>query len=86
MFRCRSARFKSAGLKIRTMRSGVIPKTLILKILSPETLLREQAEPINPETRVGERRFHAEVEKASEFLIEKKGWQSRGDTNAAGVF
>ena len=43
-------------------------KSAYFEILSPETLLSEQEEPINPETRVGERRFHAEVEKASEFL------------------
>lgn len=54
-------------------------KNAYFEILSPEVLLQEQQEPINPETRVGERRFHAEVEKASEFLIKKKGWQTRGE-------
>ena len=54
-------------------------KSAFFEILSPEVLLQEQEEPINPETRVGERRFHAEVEKASEFLIKKKGWQARGE-------
>jgi hypothetical protein len=54
-------------------------KSAYFEILSPETLLREQEEPINPETRVGERRFHAEVEKASEFLIKKKGWRERNE-------
>ena len=54
-------------------------KSAYFEILSPEVLLQEQTEPINPETRVGERRFHAEVEKAGEFLIKKKGWQARGE-------
>ena len=54
-------------------------KSAYFEILSPEVLLREQEEPIIPETRVGERRFHAEVEKASEFLAKKKGWQQRGE-------
>jgi hypothetical protein len=47
-------------------------KNAFFEILSPEVLLQEQEEPIVPETRVGERRFHAEVEKASEFLKRKK--------------
>lgn len=54
-------------------------KSAYFEILSPEVLLQEQEEPINPETRVGERRFHAEVEKASEFLVKKKGWRTRGE-------
>ena len=54
-------------------------KSAYFEILSPEVLLQEQEEPIIPETRVGERRFHAEVEKASEFLTKKKGWQTRGE-------
>jgi hypothetical protein len=54
-------------------------KSAHFEILSPEVLLQEQEEPIIPETRVGERRFHAEVEKASEFLSKKCGWQARGE-------
>jgi hypothetical protein len=54
-------------------------KSAHFEILSPEVLLQEQEEPIIPETRVGERRFHAEVEKASEFLLKKRGWQKRGE-------
>ena len=48
-------------------------------VLSPEDLLRDQEEPVIPETRVGQRRFEAEVEKAKEFLIKKNGWQERGE-------
>ena len=54
-------------------------KSAHFEILSPEVLLQEQEEPIIPETRVGERRFHAEVEKAGEFLLKKRGWQKRGE-------
>jgi hypothetical protein len=54
-------------------------KNAYFEILSPETLLQQQEEPVIPETRVGERRFHAEVEKASEFLRKKKGWRERGE-------
>ena len=48
-------------------------------VLSPEDLLKDQEEPVIPETRVGQKRFEAEVEKAKEFLIKKKGWQERGE-------
>lgn len=48
-------------------------------VLSPEDLLKDQEEPVIPETRVGQRRFEAEVEKAKEFLIKKNGWQERGE-------
>ena len=54
-------------------------KSAYFEILSPETLLREQEEPINPETRVGELRFHAEVNKISEFLRKKKDWQKNNE-------
>ena len=54
-------------------------KNAYFEILSPEVLLQEQQEPVNPETRVGERRFHAEVEKAGDFLRKKKGWRERGE-------
>jgi hypothetical protein len=47
-------------------------------VLSPSELL-SQDEPVIPETRVGQRRFEAEVEKAKEFLLKKEGWQMRGE-------
>jgi hypothetical protein len=47
-------------------------------VLSPADLL-SQDEPVIPETRVGQRRFEAEVEKAKEFLLKKQGWQERGE-------
>ena len=48
-------------------------------VLSPEDLLKDQEEPVIPETRVGQKRFEAEVEKAAEFLRKKKGWQERNE-------
>lgn len=54
-------------------------KNAYFEILSPKVLLELQDEPMNPETRVGEKRFHAEVEKTAEFLSKKKGWQERGE-------
>ncbi len=48
-------------------------------ILSPKDLLENQQEPMNPETRVGEMRFHAEVERVGKFLAEKKGWRERDE-------
>lgn len=47
-------------------------------VLSPEKLLA-QDEPVVPETKVGQYRFEAEIEKAKEFLEKKKGWRERGE-------
>lgn len=54
-------------------------KNAYFEILSPQDLLENQEEPMNPETRVGERRFHAEINKISEFLVRKKDWRARGE-------
>ena len=54
-------------------------KNAEFRILSPRDLLENQTEPMNPETRVGEMRFHAEVEPVGKFLAEKKGWRERGE-------
>ena len=54
-------------------------KNAFFEILSPKTLLEDQDEPMNPETRVGEKRFHAEVNKIADFLNKKSGWQERGE-------
>ena len=54
-------------------------KNAYFEILSPRELLENQEEPLNPETRVGEKRFHAEVAKIGEFLNRKAGWQERGE-------
>ena len=54
-------------------------KNAYFEILSPKDLLENQDEPMNPETRVGEMRFHAEVERVGKFLVSKKGWQERNE-------
>ncbi|MGI8408503.1 MAG: DNA double-strand break repair nuclease NurA [Pyrinomonadaceae bacterium] len=54
-------------------------KNAEFRILSPRELLENQDEPINPETRVGEERFHAEAAKVGEFLTRKSGWRQRGE-------
>lgn len=47
-------------------------------VLSPEKLL-SQDEPVVPETKVGQYRFEAEIDKAKEFLAKKSGWRARGE-------
>jgi hypothetical protein len=54
-------------------------KNARLILLSPKELLENQDEPMNPESRVGEMRFHAEVDRVAEFLTKRKGWQDRGE-------
>jgi NurA domain len=54
-------------------------KNAFFEILSPKVLLENLEEPINPETRVGEKRFYAEIDKIKEFLKKKQGWQERGE-------
>ena len=53
-------------------------KNAKFSVLSPEKLL-SQDEPVIPETKVGQLRFEAEVEKVEEFLQKKSGWQKRGE-------
>ena len=47
-------------------------------VLPPNELL-SQDEPVIPETKVGQRRFEAEIEQVKEFLKKKQGWQARGE-------
>lgn len=47
-------------------------------VLSPDKLLSKD-EPVVPETKVGQLRFEAEIDKAIEFLRKKIGWQERGE-------
>lgn len=54
-------------------------KSVSFELLTPGDLLSGDEEPFDPSTRVGERRFHAEVERAGEFLSKHKGWQERGE-------
>ncbi len=54
-------------------------KNATFELLTPKDLLKDQSEPFDPSTRVGERRFHAEAERAGEFLSKHKGWRERGE-------
>ncbi|NNE65447.1 MAG: DNA double-strand break repair nuclease NurA [Pyrinomonadaceae bacterium] len=56
------------------------------ELLTPRMLLENQEEPLNPETRIGERRFHAEVERFHEFLEKHKGWQERKERMPVAFF
>ncbi len=53
-------------------------KNARFSVLSPEKLLSRE-EPVVPETKVGQLRFEAEIEKVEEFLHKKIGWQARGE-------
>jgi hypothetical protein len=50
-----------------------------LRLLGPSELLDTGEDPANPETRVGEERFHAEVGKVLDFLERHSGWRQRGE-------
>lgn len=54
-------------------------KNASFELLTPNDLLKDREEPFDPSTRVGERRFHAEAERAGEFLAKHAGWQVRGE-------
>lgn len=53
-------------------------KNARFSVLSPEKLLSRD-EPVVPETKVGQLRFEAEIERVEEFLRKKSGWQTRGE-------
>lgn len=53
-------------------------KNAYFRILAPDKLLAPE-EPIIPETKVGQFRFEAEIEKAKDFLHKKQGWRERGE-------
>jgi len=58
---------------------SVYEKNARFKLLSPEELLAELEEPMNPDIRVDAARYFGEVDRISEFLQKKIGWQSRGE-------
>ena len=61
-------------------------KNVSFRILSPKELLENLDEPMNPETRVGEKRFHAEVEKVGGFFEQTSRLERSRRKNAARVF
>lgn len=55
-------------------------------MLTPAELLKDQDEPILPESRVSEVRFQKEVEKLRHFIAKHEGWQDRGERMPLGFF
>ena len=49
------------------------------RLLTPVELLGETEEAADPETKIGEARFQAEVARAADFLDRKRGWSDRGE-------
>lgn len=54
-------------------------KDAAFRLLTPVELLGEREEAADPETRIGEARFHAEVARVAEFLDRARGWANRGE-------
>lgn len=66
--------------------AGGYEKRTELRVLSPAELLEDLEEPINPESRVAEARFHAEVERVSLFLEDSRGWKKRREKPPVAFF
>ncbi len=54
-------------------------KNARFELLTPAELMVELDEPMNPDIRVEAARYLGEVDRISEFLHKKSGWQSRGE-------
>ncbi len=54
-------------------------KGSVVKLLTPEDLIRDQEEPMNADIRVEEQRYLGEVEKLTTFLKKARGWSERGE-------
>lgn len=54
-------------------------KNARFELLTPQDLLQELDEPMNPDIRVEARRYLGEVERVCEFLRKKQGWRERGE-------
>ncbi|MCO6511205.1 MAG: DNA double-strand break repair nuclease NurA [Aridibacter famidurans] len=50
-----------------------------LELLTPADLISGDETGADPESRIGERRFHLEVRRIAEFLESRRGWESRGE-------
>ena len=49
------------------------------EVLTPRDLLRTGEEVLNPESRIGEVRFRAEVRRLEQFIESKQGWERRNE-------
>ncbi len=65
---------------------GDYVKDTEVRLFTPSDLLAGQAEPVRPETRIGEERFIAEAAKAKDFLLRHKGWNERGERMPVAFF
>ena len=54
-------------------------KNAVFQLLTPEELLAEWQEPMNPDIRVESFRYLGEVERLRMFLEKRSGWQQRGE-------
>ena len=54
-------------------------KNATFKLLTPDDLLTQWEEPMNPDIRVDAARYLGEVGRIGEFLEKKAGWQGRGE-------
>ncbi len=61
-------------------------KGSVVKLLTPEDLVRDQEEPMNPDIRVDEQRYLGEVEKLASFLMKASGWAERGERMPVAFF
>ncbi|QQS42982.1 MAG: DNA double-strand break repair nuclease NurA [Acidobacteriota bacterium] len=50
-----------------------------LELLTPVDLISGDETGADPESRIGERRFHLEVKRIAEFLESRRDWESRGE-------
>jgi hypothetical protein len=67
---------------------GEYKKQAHFTVIPPNELLDDEFEekPLNPETKVGLRRFQLEVAAIEEFLKSKSGWQDRGEAMPLAFF
>jgi hypothetical protein len=66
--------------------SAEYEKNARFEILTPQDLLKELEEPMNPDIRVEARRYIGEVERVCEFLRKKQGWRERGERMPVAFF
>lgn len=59
--------------------SQIYEKNAEFIVLTPQELLEDYDERTNPESRIGEIRFGAEVDRIKSFLEKKNGWQNRNE-------
>ncbi|MEO8647632.1 MAG: DNA double-strand break repair nuclease NurA, partial [Acidobacteriota bacterium] len=61
-------------------------KNTRFELLTPDILLKDQQDPMDPDIRVEARRYLGEVERIGEFLTSKQGWQERSERMPVAFF